>query len=80
MMFNTVLRRTKEPGRLIFGLWTLLLVQPAAASEVVQLVQSGGVYMVPVGINGAITIPALLCVPMDGNLRTGHEWYLVLAG
>jgi len=59
-MFNTVLRRTKEPGRLIFGLWTLLLVQPAAASEVVQLVQSGGVYMVPVGINGAITIPFVL--------------------
>ena len=61
-MFKTALTRVKGvkvAARLIGGLCTLLLAQPAA-SESIQLVQSGGVYMVPVRINNTITIPFVL--------------------
>jgi clan AA aspartic protease (TIGR02281 family) len=59
-MFKVVLPRPKSPGRLILGLCTLLLLVQPAASEDVQLVQSRGVYMVPVRINGAFAIPFVL--------------------
>ncbi len=44
---------------LVAGLVLMMLATPAF-SEDVQLVQSGGVYMVPVRINDAVTIPFVL--------------------
>jgi clan AA aspartic protease (TIGR02281 family) len=59
-MVKATLAGAKGARRLIFGLCALLLLVRPAASEDIQLVPSGGVYMVPVRINGAITIPFVL--------------------
>jgi predicted aspartyl protease len=45
---------------LIAGLSLLLLATLPAASETVQLEQSGGVYMLPVRINDTVTVPFIL--------------------
>jgi clan AA aspartic protease (TIGR02281 family) len=49
----------KAVKHLIAGLVLMMLATPAF-SEDVQLVQTGGVYMVPVHINDAVTIPFVL--------------------
>jgi hypothetical protein len=45
---------------LIAGLSLLILATLPAASETVQLEQSGGVYMLPVRINDTVTVPFIL--------------------
>jgi hypothetical protein len=56
-------RRQKGIGKvikhLIAGLILIMLATPAFSGDV-QLVQSGGVYMVPVRINDAVVIPFVL--------------------
>src|SRR5690242_18435165 len=45
---------------LFASLIALMMLTTPALPETIQLVQSGGVYMVPVRINDAITIPSIL--------------------
>ena len=52
---------------LIAGLSLLILATLPAASETVQLEQSGGVYMLPVRINDTVTVPFILA----GIMREG---------
>jgi cytochrome c556 len=64
IIMSSVGRRTKRSVNMITGLFSALilaiLVICPAASESIQLIQSGGVFMLPVRINDAVTIPFVL--------------------